>query len=254
MYTMQYVGPPYVFSITPAGGKGVIGPHAAVAYLGTGYWMGTSNFYIYDGTIKTVECPVYNQVFLNMNMQQGFKVWASINASYDEIWWMYCSAQSTEIDRYVIFNATEVHWAVGTISRTLMVGDSDVINYPYAISADGKFYQHEAGTSADGEVLNAFVESGDVEIEPGGDHFMHISKFIPDFKTLDGQVTITLTAKRYPQDTASRTTTNTVDSDTDFFNPRLRGRQLAIRVESDATDAAWRVGTPRLEVAPHGRR
>ena len=254
VYTMQYVGPPYVFSIKSAGGKGIMGPNAAIAYLGTGYWMGPSNFYLYDGTVRTIDCPVFNQVFLNVNQQQKHKCWAAVNANYDEVWWLYCSANSTEIDRYVIFNTTEGHWAVGTISRTLLVGDSDVIDYPYAVATDGQMYYHEVGTSAAGAALSAYVESGDVEIDAGGEHFMHVGKFVPDFKTLDGSVTITLSAKRYPQDTASRTSANTVDSSVSFFNPRLRGRQVSLKIASNATDASWRMGVPRLDVKPHGRR
>lgn len=254
LYTMQYVGPPYVFSIKSAGSKGCMGPNSMIDYLGTGYWMGPSNFYKYDGTIQTLECPVYDMVFGNMNMNQAFKCFAASNAKFDEIWWLYCSAASDEVDRYVIFNATEGHWAVGTISRTLLVGDSDVIDWPYAIAVDGQMYYHDVGISANGAALDAYVASGDIEIGAGGNQFMHVSKFIPDFKTLNGQVTITLTAKRYPQDATARTTTNTVNSAVTFFNPRIRGRQLSVRFESDATDASWRVGTPRIDLAPHGRR
>lgn len=254
VYTMQYVGPPFVFSIKSAGSKGVIGPNAAIEYLGLGYWMGKNNFYTYDGTVKTIECPVYDQVFLNINKQQSFKCWAACNTSYDEIWWLYCSENSNEIDRYVILNATEGHWAVGTISRSLLVGDSDIIDWPYAVAIDGQMYYHEVGTSANGSALDAFVESGDVEIEPGGETFMHLSKFIPDFKTLNGQVTITLTTKKYPQDTATHTASSVITSTSDFFNPRLRGRQLSMKVESNATDASWRIGTPRVDAKPNGKR
>lgn len=254
VYTMQYVGPPYVFSIKSAGGKGCMGPNASVAYLGVGYWMGVSNFYTYDGTVNTIECPVYSHVFGDINERQKFKCYAAANSQYDEVWWLYCSAASDEVDRYVVFSTVERHWAVGTISRTLLVGDSDVLDYPYAIATDGQMYYHEKGTSAAGEALSAYVTSGDVEIDASGEQFMHVSKFIPDFKTLDGEVTITLTAKRYPQDTATRTSATTVDESVSFFNPRLRGRQLSVKFASNATDASWRVGVPRIDVKPHGRR
>jgi len=254
-YSMQFVGPPYTFSIKAVGSKGLIGPNAAISYLGVAYWMGPKNFYMYDGTVQSLQCSVFDPVFLDFNYGQGFKVWAAVNSSYDEIWWLYCSASSLEIDSYVIYNVIEKTWAYGTISRSLFVGDSDIFQQPYAISIDGYLYQHEVGTDGDGSAIDAYIVSGDVEIDAGGDRLMHVSKFIPDFKDLTGEVEVTVTAKHYPQDATPNTSgAITVDSSTEKINPRVRGRQVSLRIESNSTVASWRLGTPRIESRPHGRR
>ena len=256
MYNMRFIGPPYTFSVEPVGATGgLMGPNAVVVYAEVCYWMGTENFYFYDGTIQVLPCPVFETVFKDFNFAQGAKVWAGANSRFDEVWWLYCSEGSDEVDRYVLYSTVEKHWAFGTIARTVYVGDSDVIGEIYAVSADGFLYYHDTGTTADGSAMNAYLESGDIEIAPDGEQFMHISKLIPDFKRLTGEVVLTVTTKRYPQDTESQSSAAlTVNSNTKFVNPRVRGRQASIRVESNSTTADWRMGTMRVELRPHGKR
>lgn len=256
VYAMQYVGPPYTFSVEPVGSTGgLAGPNAVVEYSGVCYWMGTENFYMYDGTVRPIPCSVYETVFRDYNADQAFKVWAGANSRFDEIWWMYCSADSDEIDRYVVFNAVEKHWVFGTLARTLYVGDSDIINNPYAVSSTGYLYYHDFGTSADGAAIDAYVVSGDVEIPKAGERMMHVDKVVPDFKRLTDVAYITLTAKKYPQDSESQTSSAlAVSSTTKFVNPRVRGRQMSVRVESTSITADWRLGMLRIGVKPHGKR
>lgn len=256
MYNMKFIGPPYTFSVEPIGATGgLMGPNAVVVYADVCYWMGTQNFYFYDGTIQVLPCPVFETVFKDFNFGQGAKVWAGANSRFDEVWWLYCSEASDEIDRYVIYSTVEKHWAFGTISRTVYVGDSDVIGDIYAVSADGYLYYHDTGTTADGAAMNAYIASGDIELAPDGEQMMHISKLIPDFKRLDGEVELTVTTKRYPQDTESQSSAAlTINSSTKFVNPRVRGRQASLRVESNSTTADWRMGTMRVELRPHGKR
>ena len=256
-YNMQYVGPPYTFSLKPIGTRGIIGPNAVAVHTGVAYWMGIASFYRYDGTVQVIPCPVFNTVFNDINLLQRAKVWATVDATFDEIWWLYCSAASDEVDRYVVYNVIENHWVYGSLERTILVGDSDVIDTSYGVSSDGYLYYHNTGMTADGADLEAFVASGDVELNikdnPVGNKFMHVSKVIPDFKTLSGDVTMTVTTKRYPQASETQSSgPHTITSSTEFINPRLRGRQLSLRV--DSTSAGWRMGVPRVQFIPHGRR
>lgn len=255
LYAMQYVGPPYTFSVKPVSETELIGPNAVVVYAGVCYWMGIGNFYMYDGMVRVVPCPVYEHVFRDYNADQAFKVWAGANSRFDEVWWLYCSEDSTEVDRYVMFNTVEKHWVFGTMARTLYVGNSDVINSVYATSADGCLFYHDFGTSADGADLNAYIESGDVEIPQAGENMMHIDKIIPNFKRLTGTVELTLTTKRYPQDSETQTSgPHDVTSATKFVNPRVRGRQTSVKIESDSASADWRMGVLRVDVKKHGKR
>jgi hypothetical protein len=256
LYLMQYIGPPYIFSVEGAGlNGGVVGPNAMAVYADICYWMGSRNFYQYDGTIKPIPCHVQEAVFNDFNPAQKAKVWAAANAQFDEIWWFYCSANSTEMDRYVIYNTTDKNWSVGTLARTLFVGDSDIVGYPYAVSLDGLLYYHEFGTDADGAAISAYVESGDVEIPQSGEMMMHVSKMIPSFKRVTGDATITVTTKKYPQSSETQASGPlTVNATTEFINPRVRGRQMAVKIASNAADASWRAGILRLDLKPHGRR
>jgi hypothetical protein len=78
-YTMQFVGPPFTFSIRQVGTNcGCIGLHAAVFVDGAVFWMGDSgNFFVFDGTVKTLPCTVDDFIFttngdsLGLNFTNG---------------------------------------------------------------------------------------------------------------------------------------------------------------------------------------
>lgn len=256
VYAMQYVGPPYTFAVRGVGlSGGLAGPNAMAVYTDVCYWMGDKGFYLYDGTIRPLPCSVFESVFNNFNKVQAFQVWAGVNARHNEVWWVYCSNTSDTIDRYVAYNTLEKTWITGTLDRTLFVGDSDVISYPYAITLDGMLVYHEFGVAADGADLGAYIESGDVEISKAGEMLMHVGKLVPDFKRLTGEVDVTVTTKKYPQ--AAETQSSgaiAVGSSTEFINPRVRGRQMSVRIENAGPTSSWRMGVLRLELKPHGRR
>ena len=182
-------------------------------------------------------------------------VFCGVNRRYREVWWLYPSENSAECDRYVIFNMADNSWAYGTFDRTMIIGDSDVFSDTYGFSPDGYIYTHELGTSADGANLNAYIESGAVEIDDAGVAMLHVSKFIPDLREFTGSVELTLTAKKYPQATETQVSgPHTIVPSTEFVNPRVCGRQMILRFESNSTDSTWRLGMPRIDANPHGRR
>lgn len=257
LWRMAYIGPPEVFAFDPLGQHGGIrGPNAAIEVNGIVYWMGEKNFYYFDGSIRELECDVWPTVFKNINPIQRHKVFAGYNRGFGEIWWLYCSADSEDVDRYVIYNVQERVWSFGTLSRTVFVGDSDIFSNPYAIDPDGKLYDHEFGTDDDGDAMTVTLESGDVEIGEGDD-MMHVGMLVPDFKDLTGSVSLSLTAKKWPHSGAGKTSTKgpfAITSATEYINPRIRGRQLSLSLSSSAVGDHWRLGTIRLGVRAHGKR
>ena len=292
-YTMQFVGPPFTFSIRQVGSNcGCIGQHAAVFVNGAVFWMGDSgSFFIFDGTVKTVPCSVEDFVFttqgdsLGINFIQGDTVFAGHNSLYTEISWFYSKANSTQVDRVVTYNYEEQSWSTGTLARTTYE-DSHVFDNPTAtkfdstktptfptingVSAGGSYvFEHEVGvnevlnltsTSTTSLVISSFIKSGDfdLDIEGDGEYFIKIRRFIPDFKYLEGNAKVTLFFRAYPADTTTAlglTTVGpfTISSTTDKIDTRARGRLAAIKIENDALNDNWRYGVFRLDIQPDGR-
>ena len=292
-YTMQFVGPPFTFSIRQVGSNcGCIGQHAAVFVDGAVYWMGDSgNFFVFDGTVKTLPSSVEDFVFttrgdsLGLNFTNGELVFAGHNSLFTEINWFYPKASSTEIDRVATYNYALQTWTTGTLARTTYE-DAHVLEYPSATKFDstktpntptvngitngGSYvFAHEVGinevinltsTSTTSVAISAFVKSGDfdLDVEGDGEFFIKIRRFIPDFKYLDGNCKVTLFFRAYPADvtTAQGQTTVgpfTVSSTTDKIDTRARGRLAAIKIENDALNTNWRYGIFRLDIQPDGR-
>jgi hypothetical protein len=256
LYSMVFVGPPDTFAFRQLGDNGnLVGPMAGHVFEGVAYWMADKDFFIYDGLAKTLECSVSTTVFDDFNRDQGAKVYCGVNRDYREVWWLYPSGSSDENDRYVIYNLNDKTWAFGTLARTMLIGDSDVFNYAYGFGADSYLYTHESGTDAYNQPMTAYIESGAIEIDAGGNALAHISKMIPDFKTLVGSVDVTFTGKKYPQATETQVSgPHTISPTTEFVNPRMRCRQISVRLESSDLGDDWRSGVLRVDLVPHGGR
>lgn len=292
-YVMQFVGPPFTFSIRQVGSNcGCIGQHAAVFVDGAVYWMGDSgNFFVFDGTVKTLPSSVEDFVFttqgdsLGINFVQGDTVFAGHNSLYTEINWFYSKAGSTEIDRVVSYNYEDKTWTTGSLARTTYE-DSHVFDKPTAtkyistltpntptingVSNGGSYvFEHEVGvnevlnltpTSTTSSVISAYIRSGDfdLDIDGDGEYFIKIRRFIPDFKYLEGNTKVTLFFKAYPADSTNalgQTTVGpfTITSTTDKIDTRARGRLASIKIENDALNDNWRYGIFRVDIQPDGR-
>jgi hypothetical protein len=160
-----------------------------------------------------------------------------------------------EVNRYVAFNYEEGTWTTGKLSRTAWADRSPLLEKPYAASRDGYLYQHETGTDDNGAAMEAYIESFDMEIPEAGEELIHIDQLIPDFLELEGSVDVYLTGLKYPQD-MNRISKGpyTVSPGTRKLSTRMRARQVALRVESDALGDLWRMGTWRGRGGPHGKR
>lgn len=254
MYAMQYIQPPYVFRVDLVGTScGLIGPNAVTSWADYVYYMGSHNFFVYDGRVRVLPCDVESYVFDDMNRNQAYKFFAVVNSEFQEIMWFYASASSIEIDRYVSYNWKENTWNIGELSRTTMAPLSEIFDRMYGFDSSASLFTHEETVTPPSGV---FLESGDIQIDRG-DQFMFIDRIIPDFErntTVEGPVTITLTGKRYPQDTIDPISKGpyNLTSSTKKIDLRLRARQVKIRLDSDAVD--WRLSGLRLNVEPDGDR
>jgi hypothetical protein len=259
LWTMVYTGGTGVFAFKDMGANGgVRGPNAMVEMDGIIYWMGEKDFFYYDGAVHVLPCDVWPTVFDDLNFAQRIKTYAMVNRYFGEIWWYYCSADSNEVDRYVVYTkAVGEHaatWTFGTMVRTAAIGDSDLFAVPFATDSSGYLYEHETGVDDDTAAMVVTLESGDVEIGDG-DVQVQIGMVVPDFKVLVGSVSLTMTAKKYPQDSDSQSqAAMTITPTTEYVNPRIKGRQVSIAISSSALSDNWRMGTLRVATRGHGKK
>jgi hypothetical protein len=270
LHAMQYLGPPFTFGISEISTNiTVAGPLAAIAVEDTVFWMGREEFYVYNGQVQKLPCSVRSYVFNDFNSTQAEKVTAGINSSFSEIWWLYPSANSDNIDRYVIYNYQEQVWYYGTLARSVWL-DRGINQFPIAASLDGYLYLHEKGlddgSTIPATAISSYIESSQMDIGDG-ENFIFMRRLIPDL-TFDAstaaspQADFILQTRNYPggpylqtsTDAVTRTATVPVEQFTNQVNLRLRGRSFAMKIESSDTGVAWRLGSPRVDIRPDGRR
>lgn len=245
-----------IFGIDLLGeGCGLISPNAVAEHSGIVYWMSYENFYIFDGVVREMPCDVWSYVFKDINKKQSIKSHAALNVRFSEVQWFYCSENSDEIDRYVKYNWEEKTWDYGQLNRTAWVDSSEGagIDDPYAFDENGVLYIHEQGVNADGSAMGSFIESHDKEVADGGVLY-HIRKLHPDFDRITGSVDVTLNAKKYPQSTATAKGPYIVNPTDERISVRARGRQISMKIESDAIDDSWRMGTFAMQAVYSGGR
>jgi hypothetical protein len=276
IYSMQYLGPPYVWGFQLMGDNiSITGPNAIATANNVTYWMGTDKFYMYSGRVETLPCSLRQYVYNDINLTQSFQFFASTNEGYNEIWWFYCSANSTTIDKYVIFNHLERTWYYGTLARTYWL-DSPLRATPMAAGYNGQLIYHENGTD-DGTTnpptaIEAYVQSSDFDIGDGH-NFGLVTRIIPDV-TFDGSTAIapsldfTVRPRQFPGTNYGTADSPTVTSTQNYQNQRyytvqqfteqvfvrIRGRQMAFKVVSNDLGVAWQLGVPRIDTRPDGRR
>jgi len=273
LHTMRYIGGNFIFGIQQiASNITIAGPKAAIATEDFVFWMGIDNFYVYAGGTQPLPCTVKDKVFLDFNKSQIDKVYAAVNSEFSEVIWFYPSETNSlandgtgENDRYVIYNYLEKVWYYGSILRTAWL-DRGTRRYPVA-AAGGYLYNHEIGYDDDTSAMTSYIESAPMDIGDG-DRFSLVQKVVPDL-TFDGSLTastpaatFTLKARNSPgqaysntdSGTTTRTSTSPVEVYTDQLNLRARGRSFALRVDSSASSMKWKLGSPRIDVRPDGRR
>lgn len=276
LYSLQYIGGAEGWGAQLVGDNISIASQNAVAYAnGVAYWMGRDKFYMYDGRTMPLPSDVRRFVFEDFNGKQIEQVHGGTNESYHEIWWFYCSSGQTEIDRYVVYNYLENTWYYGTMARTAWL-DTGLREKPLAATYVNNLVNQESGTDGDvtgtNEPINAYVTSTQFDIEDG-DRFSFIWRVLPDI-TFEGSTAATpaATLTMIPMNNSgsgynvpasvggnssgaiSRAAVIPVEAFTQQLNIRVRGRQLVLKLESDALGVQWQLGSPRIDLRPDGRR
>ena len=268
MYSLQFVGPPLTFGLNLVNeGVSLIGPNAVINTPSGIFWMDKKGFYSYGGAVAPLSCSVDFYVFSDINEQQSFQVFGFLNKQFDEVGWFYCSSSSDVIDRYVTYNYVDQTWSIGQLSRTAWL-DEGIEPYPRAtgtVSNSNFLYKHETGFDDDGSPMdNVFIESADFDLGEGED-FQFIRGVIPDVKFTgtgtNQTINMVLKARNYPGDSLTTDQTTPFTSTTTKIDTRARGRQAAIRFESDddgndgvREGLGFRIGATRLDLQPNGRR
>jgi hypothetical protein len=276
LYSMQYLGAPYVWGFNIlADNISIVSPKAAITVNNVTYWMGTEKFYIYNGRVDTLPCTLRQYVFNDININQGYQIFAGSNEGYNEVWWFYCSANSDSIDKYVIYNYLDNVWYYGTMGRTAWL-DAGMRPYPIASNYDNRLLNHEIGVDdVSGESplpIDAYVQSSDFDIGDGY-NFGFVWRILPDVNFNGSTVnkpSVTMTVKPrqnsgtpYGQadnpavvsaDNYSNRQAYNIQEFTGQVYTRIRGRQMSFRIESDTVGVAWQLGAPRIDIRPDGKR
>ena len=266
LYAMQYLGPPFTFGVNHISENvTTMGPLSAVAVEDNVFWMGLNEFYAFGGTVQRIPCSVRDYVFSDFNLLQREKVVAATNTAFSEVWWFYPSSGSETNDRYVVYNYQQQIWYYGTMPRTVWM-DRGIYDNPIAAGPNNYLYTQETGFDADGSAITAYIESSQIDIGDG-DQFAFIKRLIPDLTFRDSTASspsanFTIKTRNFPggvylqsnEKTVTKTASVPVEQFTDQVHLRLRGRSFAMRIESDDSGVGWRLGSPRLDIRPDGRR
>jgi hypothetical protein len=287
VYSLQYIGPPVVWSSQLLGDNiSILSQNAVAQASGVVYWMGVDKFYSYDGRINTLNCDLRKFIYQDINLGQGQQVFASTNEGFNEVWFFYCSANSTTIDRYVIYNYVEANpaggkgiWYYGTMARTAWL-DSGLRDYPISanvlnvststsniLNQEYGLDNNETGTPVG---IDSYISSCEFDIDDG-DKFGFVWRMLPDltFSGSDASPTPEVVYTLYPMQNSGSGTGTAVTGNVDKLtgasytvtegftgqiNTRVRGRQLILKVGSTNLGTAWQLGSTRIDIRPDGRR
>jgi hypothetical protein len=280
VYSLQYLGPPYVWSSQLLSDNiSIVGPNATALASGVTYWMGVDKFYKYDGRTQTLRCDLREYIFSDINQLQYEQVLASTNEGFNEVWFFYCSANSNTIDKYVVYNYDEDAWYYGYMARTAWL-DSGLRNYPIAATYQpnntGNIVNHEQGVDDNSTAttlpIEAYITSSEFDIGDGH-NFGFVWRILPDI-TFRGSTVTNPQATMYlmplqnsgsgyndppsvggsDNGLVTRTAAIPVEKFTGQINTRVRGRQMAFKIDSNDLGVTWQLGAPRMDIRPDGRR
>ena len=280
VYSLQYLGPPYVWASQLLGDNvSIMSPNSAIIASGIVYWMGVDKFYSYDGRVQTLNCDLRRFVFGDLNQEQSLQVFSGTNEGFNEVWWFYCSANASAIDKYVVYNYVEKIWYYGTMSRTAWL-DSGLQSYPIAANyfpntLTGNLINHETGlndnTTGTPVAIDAYISSSEFDIGDGH-NFGFVWRVIPDLTFENAETTpagvlptVSMTLQGLTNSgsgvtsTASQpvTKSNTyviTEQFTGQIYTRMRGRQMIFKISSNQINTCWQLGAPRIDIRPDGRR
>ncbi len=263
VYGMTFVGDPFIFSFRLlATGVGAVGINSMIAIDGNAFWMGPKSFYVYDGVVKEIPCPVKHFVFDRMQTAFIGKTVVGHNVEFSEIIWFYVSDQNTatdtdnpEPDAYVTYNYNEQAWAVGEMDRTVWNDAFGAREKPFAFSSEGFLYNQETGTSDDGAAMNCFIEASPREITAEGENLYMVDRVIPDATMgANSNLSLFMNTRKYPNGAETVKGPFNITSTTEKISTRVKGRQIALKFQSTGTQDEWQLGDLRIDTKMAGLR
>ena len=276
VYSLQYLGPPYVWSAQLLGDNtSIVSENVVAMASGVVYWMGIDKFYKYDGRVQTLRCDLRQYIFNDINAAQADQFFSGTNEGFNEVWWFYCTASSTTIDKYVVYNYVEDIWYYGTMARTAWL-DSGTLQYPIAATYSNNIVNHEDGIdnneTSTTQAIDAYITTSEFDIDDGH-NFAFVRRILPDLTFRGSTATLpTATMTVIPlnnsgsgyTDPASvggtdsaaivRTATVPIEAFTGQVFIRVRGRQFSFKIESNQIGTTWQLGSPRIDYQLDGRR
>ena len=275
VYSLQYLGPPFVWATQILGDNiSIVGANAATIASGIIYWMGVDKFYVYDGRVQTLNCDLRRYIFNDFNADQNQQVFCGTNEGFNEVWWFYCSENSTQVDKYVIYNYVERAWSYGDMARTAWI-DSGLRAFPVAATLVNNLVNHENGIddnmTATTAPISSYISSSEFDIGDGH-NFGFVWRVLPDLTfsnsvssstNADPQVTMTLygltnsgsgSTSNAGAPVASSSTYVLTEEFTGQIYTRMRGRQMIFKIESNQIGTTWQLGAPRIDIRQDGRR
>ena len=261
-YGMSFVGPPFTFSFRLlAVNCGAVSLHGSINVDSDVYWIGKSNFFVYNGAVQELPCSVQYYVFNRIQLNYLDKVYGAHNKKYNEVTWFYVSTdnpngtQSPEPDSYVTLNYADGAWTIGSLDRNVWHDAHGFRKVPFAFDSDGKLYNHETGTSDNGSAMSAYIETSEVEIDASGNKLFMVDKIIPDATmTSDTNLYLQLKTRKYPNAPETIKGAFTVTNSTEKISTRARGRQMAVKFYSSGTEDDWSLGDFRVNTREDGLR
>jgi len=275
VYSLQYLGPPYVWGNQLLSDNISIASMNAAAYAsGVAYWMGQDKFYKYDGRVQTLRCDLRQYIYSDINRSQFDQVFSGTNEGFNEVWWFYCSEASTTIDSYVIYNYAEDLWYYGSMARSAWL-DTALRNYPIAATYSNNLVYHEYGVDDNVTGTPAAIESSitSAQYDIGDGHnFAFVYRMIPDLTFRGSTAGTTPQVTMYLQglNNSGSGVTQTGNAGVTYDGPapsvinvdqytgqiyiRIRGRQMQMKLTSTTLGTQWQLGAPRIDIRPDGRR
>jgi hypothetical protein len=279
-YSLQYLGPPVIWGSQLLGDNiSIISENAVSIASGVVYWMGVDKFYKYDGRVQTLRCDLRQYIYGDINLQQSAQFFSGTSEGFNEVWFFYCSANSNNIDRYVVFNyfenGGEGAWYYGDIARTAWL-DSGLRDHPIAATYSNNIVNHEYGLddniNGTPAPIYSLISSSEFDIDDG-DKFGFVWRILPDI-TFRGSTTASPTGtltlipmqnsgSGYNNPTSqggvdnasvTRTATTPIEQFTGQVYIRVRGRQMIIQFENEQLGSNWQLGSPRIDIRSDGRR
>jgi hypothetical protein len=256
LYIFQYTKTSSIFSSRVAGRNcGLVSPSCAVVAQGIAYWMGHSNFYLFNGSVQTIPNvqDIRDYVFDNLSAENAYLAWSEYLEKFNEVVWYYIAAGDTQPSYYVLLNLNDWSWAAGRLVRTAGAAFSHGDVRPYWAGEDGHIYLHEEGVDADGTAIRASIALGPSSLE-GGRQLFNIDGIVADFHDQSGNIEATFSGWDRLRKATIDTETVTIGEDDDLIDLRLEGRYISLELVTNEIGGYFRWGKPDIMVSSNGTR